>query len=100
MLDTHLKLGEHNRVGNSTTNFRLTLLLIQSDLAQQVLKAPYSFDFLTLSENYKEKELEDALTENITRFLLELGSGFTYVGRQISLQLEIKSSLLICYFII
>lgn len=90
MLDTHLKLGEHNRVRNSTTNFRLTLLLIQSDLAQQVLKAPYSFDFLTLSENYKEKELEDALTENITRFLLELGSGFTYVGRQISLQVGDK----------
>ena len=90
MLDTHLKLGEYNRVGNSTTNFGLTLPTIQSDLAQQVLKDPYSFDFLTLSENYKERELEDALTENITRFLLELGSGFAYVGRQISLQVGDK----------
>lgn len=90
MLDTHLKLGEYNRVGNSTTNFGLTLPLIQSDLAQQVLKDPYSFDFLTLSENYKERELEDALTENITRFLLELGSGFAYVGRQVSLQVGDK----------
>lgn len=85
MLDTHLKLNEHKRVGNSATNFELTLPPIQSDLAQQVLKDPYNFDFLTLSENYKERELEDVLTENITRFLLELGSGFSYVGKQVPL---------------
>lgn len=85
MLDTHLKFDEHKRVGNSTTNFELTLPPTQSDLAQQTLKDPYNFDFLTLSENYKERELEDALTENITRFLLELGAGFAYVGRQVPL---------------
>jgi predicted nuclease of restriction endonuclease-like (RecB) superfamily len=85
MLDTHIKLNEYKRIGNSTTNFALTLPSIQSDLAQQTLKDPYNFDFLTLSENYKERELEDALTENITRFLLELGSGFAYVGRQVPL---------------
>lgn len=85
MLDTHLKLNEHKRVGNSTTNFELTLPPTQSDLAQQVLKDLYNFDFLTLSENYKERELEDALTENITRFLLELGSGFSYMGKQVPL---------------
>ncbi|MFV0328267.1 MAG: YhcG family protein, partial [Dysgonomonas sp.] len=85
MLDTHIRLGEHKRVGSSTTNFALTLPPIQSDLAQQTLKDPYNFDFLTLSENYKERELEDALTDNITRFLLELGSGFAYVGRQVPL---------------
>ncbi len=85
MLDTYIKLGEHKRVGSSTTNFALTLPSIQSDLAQQTLKDPYNFDFLTLSENYKERELEDALTDNITRFLLELGSGFAYVGRQVPL---------------
>lgn len=85
MLDTHLKLNEHKRLGNSITNFELTLPPIQSDLAQQVLKDPYNFDFLSLSENYKERELEDALTENVTRFLLELGSGFAYIGRQIPL---------------
>lgn len=85
MLDTYIKLGEHKRVGSSTTNFALTLPPIQSDLAQQTLKDPYNFDFLTLSENYKERELEDALTDNITRFLLELGSGFAYVGRQVPL---------------
>ncbi len=82
MLDTHIKLNEYKRVGSSTTNFALTLPSIQSDLTQQTLKDPYNFDFLTLTENYKERELEDALTENITRFLLELGSAFAYVGRQ------------------
>jgi len=85
MLDTHIRLNEFKRLGNSTTNFELTLPSTQSDLARQTLKDPYNFDFLTLSENYKERELEDALTENITRFLLELGSGFAYVGRQVPL---------------
>jgi hypothetical protein len=59
----------------------------QSELANQILKDPYNFDFLTLSENYKEKELEDRLTENITKFLLELGHGFAYVGRQIPIKI-------------
>lgn len=58
------------------------LLAPQSDLAQQALKDPYNFDFLTIREGYVEKELEDALTENITKFLLECGRGFAYVGRQ------------------
>lgn len=71
--------------GKAITNFTTTLPDIQSDLAQQTLKDPYNFDFLTLREGYLEKELEDALTENITKFLLELGSGFAYVGRQIRL---------------
>ncbi len=85
MLDTHIGLNEFKRVGSSSTNFALTLPPTQSDLAQQTLKDPYNFDFLTLSENYKERELEDALTDNITRFLLELGAGFAYVGRQVPL---------------
>jgi len=85
MLDSHIKLNEFKRLGNSITNFELTLPPIQSDLARQTLKDPYNFDFLVLSENYKERELEDALTDNITRFLLELGSGFSYVGRQVPL---------------
>ncbi|NDV68435.1 YhcG family protein [Dysgonomonas sp. 25] len=90
MLDAHIGLGEYKRVGSSTTNFNLTLPPIQSDLAQQTLKDPYNFDFLVLSENYKERELEDALTENITRFLLELGAGFSYVGRQVPLNIGDK----------
>ena len=71
--------------GKSITNFTNTLPDIQSDLAQQTLKDPYKLDFLTLREGYLEKELEDALTDNITKFLLELGSGFAYVGRQVRL---------------
>lgn len=90
MLDTHIGLNEYKRVGSSATNFALTLPPTQSDLAQQTLKDPYNFDFLTLSENYKERELEDALTDNITRFLLELGAGFAYVGRQVPLNIGNK----------
>lgn len=57
----------------------------QSDLAEQTLKNPYNFDFLTLREKYDEKELEDALIKQITQFLLELGTGFSYLGRQVHL---------------
>lgn len=85
MLDTHIKLNEHKRIGSAATNFSLTLPSVQSDLARQTLKDPYNFDFLTLTEGYKEYELENALAENITRFLLELGAGFAYVGRQVPL---------------
>ena len=52
-----------------------------------MLKDPYTFDFLTLTQGYNEKQLEDALAHNITRFLLELGSGFAYVGRQMELRM-------------
>lgn len=68
--------------GKSLTNFKTHLPSPQSDLAQQTLKDPYNFDFLGLREKYNERELEDALISNITKFLLELGSGFSYVGRQ------------------
>lgn len=62
--------------GKAITNFDKQLPAIQSDLAKEVIKDPYNFDFLTLTEGYREKELEDALTDNITKFLLELGQGF------------------------
>jgi hypothetical protein len=52
-----------------------------------LIKDPYNFDFLTLTEHYKERELENALVENITKFLLELGSGFAYVGKQVPMQI-------------
>ena len=68
--------------GKSINNFDRLLPDIQSDLAKETLKDPYNFDFLTLTENFKEKELEDALVANITKFLLELGQGFAYVGKQ------------------
>ncbi|MDR2585854.1 MAG: PDDEXK nuclease domain-containing protein [Prevotellaceae bacterium] len=73
--------------GKALTNFSRLLPEPQSDLANQILKDPYNFDFLALTENYKEKELEDALTTNITKFLLELGQGFAYIGRQIPVKI-------------
>ena len=60
---------------------------MQSDLAQDITKDPYNFDFLSITENYREKELKDALIGNITRFLLELGTGFAYMGREYRLQI-------------
>jgi len=73
--------------GKALTNFSRLLPDPQSDLANQILKDPYNFDFLMLTQNYKEKELEDALTTNITKFLLELGQGFAYIGRQIPVKI-------------
>jgi predicted nuclease of restriction endonuclease-like (RecB) superfamily len=64
------------------TNFSRLLPEPQSDLANEIIKDPYNFDFITLTEDYKERELEDALTTNIVKFLLELGQGFSFVGRQ------------------
>jgi len=81
-LDTDL----YERQGKAINNFSRQLPDPQSDLAQQTLKDPYCFDFITLTEGYRERELEDALTANITKFLLELGQGFAYVGRQIPLE--------------
>lgn len=81
-LDTDL----YERQGQALNNFTRLLPQPQSDLAQQTLKDPYNFDFLTLTEGYRERELEDALTANITRFLLELGQGFAYVGKQVPLE--------------
>lgn len=77
----------YQRDGKAITNFEETLPQSQSDLAKELLKDPYNFDFLTLTKDYNEKELEDALCENITKFLLELGSGFAFVGRQYRLQI-------------
>ena len=75
----------YEREGKAITNFENTLPPIQSDLAKEITKDPYIFDFVTLTQDYQEKELEDALTQNITNFLLELGSGFAFVGRQYKL---------------
>ena len=76
----------YERQGKAITNFDIKLPEPQSDLAEQTLKDPYNFDFLTLTENYNEKELENALTEQITQFLLELGTGFSYMGRQVNIK--------------
>ena len=70
------------RQGKALTNFKKILPEPQSELAQSITKDPYNFDFLTIRENYDEKELKDALMDNITNFLLELGNGFAFVGRE------------------
>jgi predicted nuclease of restriction endonuclease-like (RecB) superfamily len=72
----------HARRGKAVTNFAATLPAPESDLAQQSLKDPYIFDFLTLTEPFQERELETGLVGHLEKFLLELGAGFAFVGRQ------------------
>lgn len=81
-LDTDL----YEREGRAITNFGKTLPALQRDLAQQVTKDPYVFNFFTMTEAYNERELEDALVANVTKFLVELGTGFAFMGRQYRLQ--------------
>ncbi|MFZ4767286.1 MAG: PDDEXK nuclease domain-containing protein, partial [Roseimicrobium sp.] len=73
------------RSGTAVTNFELTLPKPQSDLARESLKDPYRFDFLGLTEEAQEREIEKALVKHVTDFLLELGAGFAFVGRQVLL---------------
>lgn len=80
--------GFFARKGKATSNFTATLPSPQSDLAQQLTKDPYLFDFLTLRDDYQEKDLENALTDHITKFLLELGAGFAFVGKQYHLEVS------------
>ena len=77
----------YERQGKAITNFANTLPAIQSDLAQAITKDPYNFDFLAIREKYDETELKDALMSNISRFLLELGNGFAFVGREYRLEI-------------
>lgn len=75
----------HEREGRALTSFPRTLPPAQSDLAQQALKDPYVFDFLTLGRDAQERDLEAALIAHVQQFLLELGVGFAFVGRQVHL---------------
>ena len=75
----------HKREGKAVTNFENTLTSPHSDLARETLKDPYNFDFLTLREEFDEKELEEGLIDHIQKFLIELGAGFAFVGRQVNL---------------
>ena len=83
---------EYYRAGKAITNFRNTLPALQSDLAQQITKDPYVFDFFAITENYNEHELEDALVANVTKFLVELGTGFAFMGRQYRIPVGNKES--------
>ena len=76
----------HTRSGQAVTNFAERLPSPQSDLARESLKDPYRFDFLGLTDEAQEREIETALVRHVTEFLLELGAGFAFVGRQVPLE--------------
>lgn len=81
-LAQQIKNDLYGRQGTAVSNFADTLPATQSALAQQALKDPYLFDFLTLSDDYRERDIENQLIAHINKFLLELGKGFAYVGQQ------------------
>lgn len=83
-----IKNHVHERQGKSITNFSKTLLPPQSDLATQLLKDPYIFDFLTIEKPFRERELETGLLTHLQDFLVELGAGFAFVGRQVHIDVD------------
>jgi len=88
ILVMQIESGLHQRQGGAITNFDRALPPERSDLSRQLLKDPYNFDFLTLSADAQERDLERALVERIRDFLLELGVGFAFVGSQYTLEIE------------
>jgi predicted nuclease of restriction endonuclease-like (RecB) superfamily len=82
VLEMQIETNLYARQGKAITNFKATLPEIDSDLAQALLKDTYNFEFISFSGKVKELELEQKLIDNITKFLLELGKGFAYMGRQ------------------
>ncbi len=89
-LALQIKSQLYQRRGAAITNFANTLPAGFSDLANQTLKDPYVFDFLQLTEGYKEKDIENQLVNHIKKFLLELGKGFAFVGQQYHLEIADK----------
>jgi len=82
-----IESGLYKRKGKAITNFQKTLPASQSDLAQQLLKDPYTFDFLSIGETASERDLEKSLVEHLKEFLIELGVGFAFVGQQYHLEI-------------
>lgn len=87
ILVMQIESAAHHRQGKVTSNFASRLPAPESDLVQQTLKDPYLFDFLTLESSFHERELETGLVEHLEKFLLELGQGFAFVGRQYHLDI-------------
>ena len=85
VMQNQVSVNLYEREGKAITNFAQTLPETQSDLAQAITKDPYNFDFLTMQEKFTEKELKDALLNDVSKFLLELGTGFAYMGKEIRL---------------
>lgn len=88
VLTHQIESGLHLREGKAIDNFDATLPEPESDLARQLLRDPYNFDFLTLTKRHNERELEDGLIDHLTKFLLELGAGFAFVGRQYKINVD------------
>jgi predicted nuclease of restriction endonuclease-like (RecB) superfamily len=86
VLSLQIQSRAHERHGKAVTNFQRTLPPQQSDLASQLLKDPYVFDFLTLEKPFHERELETGLLRHLQHFLVELGTGFAFVGRQVHME--------------
>jgi predicted nuclease of restriction endonuclease-like (RecB) superfamily len=86
VLVMQIESGLYRRQGSATTNFQTTLPQPDSDLAQQLIKDPYMFDFLALAKDARERELESGLLVHLRDFLLELGTGFAFVGSQVPLE--------------
>lgn len=86
VLTTQIESNLYARQGKALSNFKKTLPARKSDAAKQTLKDPYIFDFLSMSHEIKERDLEKGLIEHIEKFLLERGVGFTFVGRQVPLK--------------
>jgi predicted nuclease of restriction endonuclease-like (RecB) superfamily len=86
ILEAQIETRLHERQGKAITNFARTLPAPASELAQQMLKDPYNFDFLTLHDDAVERDLERGLLEHLQRFMLELGAGFAFAGSQYQLE--------------
>jgi len=86
MLELSIKSNLYKREGKAITNFKQTLPATQSDAAQQSLKDPYIFDFLSLTANYDEHDIEQGLIDNVQKMLFEFGKGFAFIGRQYHLE--------------
>lgn len=90
VLEYQIETDLAGRQGKAIHNFANTLPAIQSDLARELIKDPYNFDFLSLSQQALERDLEDGLTQHLSQFLLELGKGFAYMGRQYPIKVGSK----------
>jgi len=88
MLTHWIESDLHARQGKAVTNFKTALPAPQSDLAEEVIRDPYNFDFLTLRADAAERDLERGLLDHIRKFLLELGAGFAFVGQQVHLEVD------------
>lgn len=91
ILESQIESNLFERQGKSLTNFQSTLTNPHSDLAKQALKDPYIFDFLTIENGVQELEIERQLVSHVTKFLLELGKGFAFIGRQYEIQIGNKT---------